>query len=526
MWPNLSRTGKSVSTDREAKLQELALLESQKKLKEGLPYLHGWKHYKWSRKFFESRNHENFLVAANQIGKSSIQIRKCIHWATSPDLWPELWNTALLGKPNQFWYLYPTRDVATIEWKTKWSLFMPANEYKNHPVYGWTAEVERKQIQAIHFHTGVSVYFKTYAQSVMDLQTGTCFSVFCDEELPVPLLPELQARLNASDGYFHLVFTATLGQDHWRKTMEEQGGQLEKHKGAFKLSVSLMDCKEFEDGTPSHWSDEKIQRAIAKCPTKAEVQRRIYGRFVMGDGLKYAAFDHEKNTTDEIGIPKDWVIYAGVDVGSGGKTGHPAAIVFVGVSPDYKQGRVFKAWRGDGIDTTPSDVLNKFREMRGDLQIITQYYDWASKDFFNVASRLGESFSKAEKSHEIGEGILNTLFRHSMLKVQRGDDELDKLIAEVTSLLNTTAKNKSIDDLIDALRYTVTGIPWNYQAVEENIDLENLFSKALNPIKPKKLTHEQIIDKERDDSRKAWLAGTESNQQKDELDEWQELYDG
>lgn len=515
------------SKTREEMLEEIALLEQQKRLKEGLPFEYGWKHYKWSRKFYESKNHENFLVAANQIGKSSIQIRKCINWATSPDLWDELWNTALLGKPNQFWYLYPTRDVATIEFKTKWSLFMPANEYKNHPVYGWHANYDRKQIQSVHFNSGVSVYFKTYAQNVMDLQTGTCFAMFCDEELPVELLPELQARLNASDGYFHLVFTATLGQDHWRRTMEEQGGKLEKHVGAFKLNVSLMDCKEFEDGTPSHWSTDKINRAIAKCPTKAEIQRRIYGRFVVGDGLKYAAFDHERNSAEDHPLPDRWLIFAGVDVGSGGIKGHPAAIVFVGVSPDFKQGRVFKAWRGDGIDTTPSDILTKFREMRGDMQMTAQFYDWASKDFFNVASRLGESFIKAEKNHEIGEGIMNTLFRHGMLKIQRGNDELEKLVSELSSILRSTPKNKCADDLADALRYTVTGIAWNYQAVEENIDLESLYKKAKNPPKKKVLTEIEWINKQREDARKQWLGKKDKgSQEQDELDEWQGLYDG
>lgn len=98
---------------------EIAILERQKELREGLPYEHGWKHYKWSRTFYESTNKENFLVAANQIGKSSVQIRKAINWATKPDIWQDLWDTNYLGPPKQFWYFYPTKDVATIEFKTK-----------------------------------------------------------------------------------------------------------------------------------------------------------------------------------------------------------------------------------------------------------------------------------------------------------------------------------------------------------------------------------------------------------------------
>ena len=434
------------------KLEELALLEEQKRLEDGLPYAYGWKHYKWSRKFYESTNHENFLVAANQIGKSSINIRKCIHWATARELWKKLWSPAL-GQPNQFWYMYPTKDVATIEFKTKWSLFLPRGEFKTHPVYGWREEMDRKQITCIHFNSGVTVYFKTYAQNVQDLQTGTCFANFCDEELPVELLPELQARLNATDGYFHLVFTATLGQEHWRRCMEEVGGTLETHVDAFKQNISRYDCMKFEDGSDSHWTEDKIKRAINKCPTKAEVDRRIFGRFVVSSGRKYEAYDPSKNRTKAHPLPKTWLVYAAVDLGSGGDKGHPSAIVFVGVSPDYSQGRVFKAWRGDGVVTTPSDVLNKYREMRGNMRVIAAYYDFASKDFFTIASRMNEPFIMAEKNHEIGEGVLNTLFRAQMLGLQEGDVEIDKLSTELATLLLSTPKNKSADDLVDALRY-------------------------------------------------------------------------
>ena len=72
------------------------------------------------------------------------------------------------------------------------------------------------------------------------------------------------------------------------------------------------------------------------------------------------------------------------DPGSGGITGHPAGIIFLAVSPDFKQGRVFRAWRGDGVPTTSQDTLNKYRELRRDLKPVLQVYDYASKDFFLV----------------------------------------------------------------------------------------------------------------------------------------------
>lgn len=503
------------------------LLAAKQKLKDELPYLYGWKHYTWSRKFFESRNKECFLTAANQVGKSSVQIRKIIDWATDTKKWPELW-TPDVGQPNLFWYLYPTKDVATVEFKLKWAQFLPKGDMKNHPRFGWTAEFDKKQIVACHFNSGVSIYFKTYKQNVSDLQTGTVFYVACDEELPIDLLPELQARVNATDGYFSLVFTATLGQEHWRKCMEEQGRRLETHKGACKIQVSLYDCQKYEDGSATHWTDDKIKRAIAKCPTQAEVQRRIMGRFVVGDGLKYPSFDHDRNSATLSGVPSNWLVYGGVDYGSGGKTGHPSALLFIAVSPDYQQGLVFRGWRGDGIPTSSGDLLTKYREVRGDTQVVSQVYDWAAADFFVLASRMGEPFVKAEKGHEVGEATVNTLFKHSMLKIMRGDEELEKLVIELTSLLKSTPKNKAADDLADVLRYVCCEIPWDFAAVAENIDLEQKYNEDKKPVVKKVKTPEQQLDEDRNRAAIEWRNAANPGPQDyhiDELDEWQGLLD-
>ena len=500
-------------------------------MKEKYPHRYAWKHYKWSREFFESTNKENFLVAANQIGKSSINIRKCIEWATNKSLWPELWAEGM-GKPNQFWYMYPTKEVATIEFKTKWSQFLPDKEkFKNDPEVGYTVEIDRKQIHAIHFHSGVSVYFKTYSMSPQDLQTGTVFAFFGDEEMPVELLPELQARLNASDGYFHLVFTATLGQEHWRRCMEEQGSALETHKGAFKQNVSLYDCQLFEDDTRSHWTDDKIKRAIAKCPTQAEVKRRIFGRFVSASGLKYEAFDPQKNRCGPFKLPKSWILYSGVDIGSGGLGGHPASIAIVAVSPDYTQGRLLKMWRGDGIVTTDADVLVKWRDMTLNLNMTSNKYDWHAKDFFTIATRLGIPFIPAEKNHEIGEGVMNTLFKHNMLQIPTGlpeeeQGEMEKLVGELTSLLRSTPKTKAADDACDALRYCVADIPWDFSAIDREIDYDKELGTALNPPKKRKETQSERVNRERAENAQAWRNGALVGD--DPLDEemayWNEEY--
>ena len=111
-----SRSKAAVEKTPEELLELIELKEAELELKRGLPHLYGYPWYSWALDFFESREKLNFLCAANQISKSSTQIRKCIDWATAQEKWQDLWPAAT-EKPNQFWYLYPTANQASIEIK-------------------------------------------------------------------------------------------------------------------------------------------------------------------------------------------------------------------------------------------------------------------------------------------------------------------------------------------------------------------------------------------------------------------------
>lgn len=444
------------------KFEKQKLLEKKLELVRGLPHLHGWNWYQWAWEFFQSTNHYNFLCAANQISKSSTMIRKAIDWATDRSKWKTLWRS----QPLQFWYLYPNSNTATIEFEKKWvPHFLPREKYKTDPVYGWRCEYKNKSIFALHFNSGVSIYFKTYGQDVQDLQTGTVDAIFCDEELPEELFSELNSRILATDGYFHMCFTATLGLEMWRCTMEEIGTKDEMFKGALKLQVSMYQCLNYRDGTASHWTVERIERAKNSCKSDAEVKRRVYGRFVVDGNLKYGAFSKAKNINRNVTpVPAGWLIYSGVDIGSGGKEAHPAAISFVAVRPDFRFGRVFRGCRMDGILTTSGDILQKHTELKGKMQMTGQHYDWQAKDFWTIASRVGETFLPAEKSHDIGEQFINVLFKNSMLELD-DIEELRPLVTELISLKKDTPKTKAKDDFIDSMRYAITRIPWDWEAI-------------------------------------------------------------
>ena len=452
-----------VSMSIEKKKALIHALEQKLFLKKNLPHMHGHKLYSWQREFIECENPMSFLVAGNQLGKSASQIIKAIRWATDQRLQSRLWKK----KPTQFWYFYPSKDVATREFKEKWEkIYLPKGEYKDSKKYGWRAIYSKKWISELQFRSGVTIYFFTYEQSPKVLQSSTVDAIFGDEEMPYSHFNELIMRGSSNDGYFSTVFTATLGQEYLRRTMEEKGDS-ELFKDASKQNISAYDCLEYEDGTKSKiWTKQKIERQKLKLATEAEVQKRIYGRFVMTDNLLYSSFCAESNVATFKTIPADWLIYSGVDAGSGGDN-HPAAIVFVGVSPSFSQARVFRSWRGDGQSTTAFDVVDKYKELSQGLNVVTTYYDYAGagKDVGTIASRMGLCFLKANKDRQFGRNLLNSLFKNQQLKIYTTKDpgENDKLVNELRSLSAVTDKKHAKDDLIDALRYSVSNIPFRFE---------------------------------------------------------------
>lgn len=455
-------------------IQEYNKLKTELQIREGLPHLFGFKLYGWQKQFIESHNRDCFILSSNQSGKSLCQIIKCIRWATEKELWPDLW----VSTPRTFWYLYPSIKLATQEFDQKWlKELMPRNGFENDPRYGWKAFYRQNQIHKIEFSSGVTLYFMSYSQDAQDLQAATVHAIFLDEELPEELFPELQVRLRGTRGYFNMVFTATLGQDFWRRVMEsERGSKQEELPSAFKIVATLYDCQRYADGTPSRWTDARINEEIRRCGTQLEVDRRIFSRFVCEDGLKFASFDRNKNVITSYQRESSWNVFSAVDVGGGGAKSHPAAIVFIAISPKYNKGVVFKCWRGDGVETTAMDILNKYRELKGEMNVVAQFFDYASKDFGIIASRQGEPFIPASKDQEIGTNMVNSLFTNHMLDILDEGIENRKLINELMSVRNVRARNKN--DLVDATRYCIAGMPWDFSLKDgENVAKGSL----LNP---------------------------------------------
>lgn len=490
---------------------QLELAKKKQEFEKRLPYKYAHKHYKWSRDFHESTNTINLLCAANQIGKSTAAIRRHIDNANDKTRWKKLWKT----DPKMFWYFYPDSETLNREWNTKWKPLMPASD---DPEYGWKLVHDRGTPVSIEWASGVFTYFMYYTKAAASMQAGTVHEVYADEEMPLHIWDELILRLTRTGGIMNCVFTPTLNQPFWQQAIETN----KVLPDAAKWQVSMYDCLVYEDGSKNTTLTEKdIQDVISKCSSETEVLRRVYGRFVTEQGRTFYAFDFNKNIAPpSVDLNKD-LIYGSVDYGSGGADGHPAAIVFIAMKPDFKSGQVFRAWRGDGIKTTAGDVYDKYRELSKDLKVVQACYDPAAADFGTIAERSGLAFSKANKSRDDGAKIVNTLFRYQMLSLTDDDGEVSKLGAELAHIMDTnnrTRSSKKHDDLADALRYLCMLIPWNFVGLSERFEKKQ--EVETRPLTEEEFKLDMIKQRrgELDEPKEEWA---EFN---DEFDHWNEEY--
>lgn len=401
------------------------------------------------------------ICAGNQVSKSSTQIRHCIDLATDVSKWEKFFPRR---KPVTFWYIYPDFGKVDEEFDQKWEReFLPRNEMKDHHQYGWNKVYKRGTFVGIKFNTGVTVYFKTWKQ---DAQSATIDAIFADEELPFHKYDELSQRVNMVNGIFSMVFTATLGQKEWFEAMELIGKHGERFREAFKVQVSMEhDCRFYADGTPSPFTEEEVARRKAKCSSEKEVNKRIHGRFVSDEGLAFPSFSRQSNVIKKRETDKTWLFFGGVDIGTGGRDGHPAAIAISAIRNDFRYGKLFRFWKGNKYETTnTTDILNRYIQMTRDLPMMANYYDWHSKEFFLRAQAAGVAFIQADKTRDFGFDLMNTLFRNKMYDIEEGEHTED-LIYELENLKANARKTNAEDDGCDGVRYSVSKIPWDFSGI-------------------------------------------------------------
>lgn len=548
--------------------KELALLRFEQRDRELNPHKY-YDLYSWQDEFINCSKPRQYLTAANQVGKSVALMLKAHKLCTDVDFRFKQWGK---NQPKMGWYVLPSQGHINDFFYTKWlPEILSKGEAKEKGPYAWTLIKEGNNVKGIRFlATNCILSFVTTGSRATNLQGRSLGFVIFDEEPPVSMLAEIEMRTASfndeitgkSTAILAFAFTPTSGQDYFKKIFcfndrsflrfipddlkaiyffdkelneyrtcsvkQEEDELYPISDQVYKRRVSTFEAITFKSGRAGKYTEARIRELIKMQPSKRDALIRVFAAFEKDDngGLLYPNFNRDKHikivTNPNIYQSAQGIFTAGIDYGSG--TNHTSAIAITHINPTCNRATVIKLWRGTmGIRTTADDVVKKYIEMSAGLNIDFPFYDWAAADLDTVYWRMtGKNLIQAQKSHEIGQNLIDTLYKNDLLEIiaRKGDPYIEWLANEYENLTADQKKNHRTDDLSDAIRYSLAGVAHLF-------NLEELSPDFKNKVNAEKITKKKEIPE--DYGVRSWKNVKEKEINSDdwiekEIDEWANLF--
>ncbi len=450
--------------------------------------------------YLVTRNH---IVTHNTLGLMLLAHRLCTDVEFRDKQWPN-------GDARVIWYVLPTQDHINDFYDEKWVPdILSSGAAKNDGPHSWKVIKKGRDIKGIHFlATNCKLMFITMAAKGSSMQGRSVAAILFDEEVDPSKLGELETRTNSfndpdtglSNAILAFAFTPTSAYPYFRNvfsfqdeeflenipldirtkffwdkqtesfrtvTVQQEANEIfPKSSTVYKRRVSLFEAQRFRSGKQGRYTVERILEIIDGQVSKKDLMVRVFAAFEREDngGLIYKYFNRDIHTKwfgayHRKIIGGSGIITAGLDYGSG--SNHPGGVCLTWISPDFKQARVFKMWRGEkGLPTTAGDIVDKYIEMSDGFNVDFPFYDHSAADLKTEYNRkTGLELLPAVKDKE-GYAIVDTLFKANILQLYGygNDPYLDWAIQEFESIDHGTPKKYRLDELSDTIRYSLAGV--------------------------------------------------------------------
>jgi hypothetical protein len=347
--------------------------------------------------------------------------------------------------------------------------------------------IDMVRVKHVPSDTTSLIAFKSHGMETGALASWTGDRAWIDEECPLEILDEIQARMSTTNGYIYCSYCPQHGRTPFVKSMEEEGPDV------FLVYMTYDDI--------NHISEEVKARNIRRWShDPAMLAARTQGHATSNSGLIFP-FPTKDILYDPalISIGKRWKFLGGMDVG----WTHPTAAVGLALDPmadvvycyvDYEQDRrppVYHYGELDGwgrsmtfmIDPASDQVAQKDGE-----KILEEYWTLAHGAGWENIDEDKRKFIKADNSFLTGMGNLWHRFSTNRLFISKN---LKKLIDQYANYewnkkgdgpMEETPSRKY--DIITSLRYGVGGInqyshilndfpPWmTAESFEEPIEIK------------------------------------------------------
>ncbi len=324
--------------------------------------------YPVQQEFFTlgATKHERMLFAGNQLGKSYAGAAETAIHLTG--LYPASWEGRRWDRQVKAWAAGVTNDSNRGIGQTLLcgepginELFgtglIPKHLFVEQPTMARGASADTyDMVRVRHASGGVStLQFKSYEQGRKKFQGSTLDFVWWDEEPPMDVYVEGNARWSATGGMSFMTFTPLEGMSEvvCRFLMPDASEDPDLVAMRGHITMGLKDAL--------HMTEEKQRALLAKYP-RHEWDARMNGVPLLGSGRVFV-FDERAIEFQRSDVPIEWAKLGGIDFG----ISHPFAYVLIGWDRELDIVYVLRTYRAS--DATPLVHCTAIRAMAAEVPV-------------------------------------------------------------------------------------------------------------------------------------------------------------
>lgn len=300
-----------------AKQQTFDIAELTRQLADGLkqharkPNIHGYQPHTKQFYFHNIDKHGRLYIGGNRSGKSYAAVAEDVWWLTNTHPYIDTPELPVRGRVVTVDFTYGLEQIILPLFK----ILLPKSELIDG---SWEASYS-KSLRTLTLANGSTVEFMSYEQDTEKFAGTSRHFVHYDEEPPLHIFNECNARLVDTNGYYWVSMTPVEGLTWTFEKIYEPGTE-GKDKNIGVVEADMLDNP--------HITPEAAELYLSGLD-EDERKAREHGTYVQLGGLVYKRFNLERHVVEPYIPPKDWRWYCSLDHGYNA----PTAVLWHAVSP-------------------------------------------------------------------------------------------------------------------------------------------------------------------------------------------------
>lgn len=274
------------------------------------PNIHGYQPSTKQKLFHQMENHGRLYIGGNRSGKSYGSVAEDVWWLTGTHPYIDVPEGPIRGRVVCVDFTYGLEQIILPLFK----ILLPASELIDG---SWESSYS-KSLRTLTLKNGSTVEFMSYEQDTEKFAGTSRHFVHYDEEPPLHIFNECNARLVDTNGRYWISMTPVEGLTWTHEKIYEPGKEGDSNIGI--VEADMLDNP--------HITAEAAELYLSGLDDDERAARE-HGTYVQLGGLVYKQFHIDRHVIEPFIPPKDWLWYCSLDHGYN----NPTAVLWHAVSP-------------------------------------------------------------------------------------------------------------------------------------------------------------------------------------------------